>query len=231
MEEFIKLNGQTVGRDRQARLIQYLSRVIWYKLQQNNRNGVETFKNLEFHLSSFRKLLRFGKCVDIVYSILPLLKHKDPTIRTTVILSRLNTALFLLGDHILWLGRSDLCSVNTDKWGRLSTQYWFYSLIFNLLRDLYEVTNILKSHKTSLIPSKGISSLPDVLKVLTTSLLLLQSHRNVLIDIIKNGCDIFIPMTSLGYTKLSPSTVGTLGVISSIAGLLIVLNPKNKLSP
>ncbi|GJQ66310.1 hypothetical protein Trydic_g4355 [Trypoxylus dichotomus] len=102
MEKVVKLNTQTAGRDKTARLLQYLSRIVWYKLQQDGKSG-DTFKNVEFQLGSFRKLLRFGKCVDTIYSILPLLNHNDSTIKITVILGKLSNSMFLLADHILWL--------------------------------------------------------------------------------------------------------------------------------
>ncbi|VEN51006.1 unnamed protein product [Callosobruchus maculatus] len=55
MDILVKINNQTNGRDKEARLIQYLSRLLWYKLQQNHIKGVEGLKNIEYQLSTFRK--------------------------------------------------------------------------------------------------------------------------------------------------------------------------------
>lgn len=95
----------------------------------------------------------------------------------------------------------------------------------NLVRDMYEISLILKSNKVRM------HGLGDVVTAIPKSVMLVQNHSSVMIDTIKNGCDFFIPLAALGYVKLSPGTVGFLGTISSIAGLLVLIEPKNKLSP
>lgn len=99
----------------------------------------------------------------------------------------------------------------------------------NLVRDFYEISLILKSK--NVLPRNGVHSFGDVLSLISKSLTLLQNSNSVMIDTIKNGCDIFIPLAALGYVKLSPGTVGLLGVISSLAGILVMIEPKNKLYP
>ncbi|KAL3287080.1 hypothetical protein HHI36_001565 [Cryptolaemus montrouzieri] len=231
MDKLVKLNTQTAGRDKIARLLQYMSRFLWHRLQQNHKSGVENLKHLEFQLSTFRKLLRLGRCADILYSALPLLQYEDPTVRVTMVMSKICNSLFLLADHILWLGRADLCNVNTTKWSQISNKAWLYSITMNIIRDLYELNRIIKKNKNSIIPKSGIQCNND-LKILVFNLcIVLNSHREVVIDTVKNACDFFIPFTSLGYTKLSPGTIGLLGVISSIAGLLVLIDPAVKLIP
>ena len=38
-----------------------------------------------------------------------------------------------------------------------------------------------------------------------------------------------IPLTALGYTRLSPGAIGFLGMISSLAGLLTLIDPHAQL--
>lgn len=52
-----------------------------------------------------------------------------------------------------------------------------------------------------------------------------------MVDTLKNTCDLFIPMAALGYVRLSPGTVGMLGVVSSVAGIAALINPMYKLCP
>lgn len=176
-------------------------------------------------------MLRFGKCIDTIYSILPLLKYEDPTVKVTVILGKISNSVFLLADHILWLGRSELCVVNTNKWGRICSQYWLYSITLSLIRDLYEILKILHLHKEEIIPRQGVNTIADALKTSYRAFTYIPKHPQVVVDVMKNTCDIFLPLVALGYLKLSPGTVGTLGTISSLAGLIVILNPKFKLSP
>lgn len=176
-------------------------------------------------------VLRLGRCIDTLYSVLPLFHYPDTTVRITVILSKISNALFLLTDHILWLGRADLCNVNTEKWSRISNKYWLYSITLNLVRDFYEVMNILKSQKCRILPSDGFRSFNDVITTGLRTASILQRHRSIMIDTIKNSCDFFIPLTALGHVNLSPSSVGLLGVISSLAGLMVLIEPLAKLTP
>lgn len=176
-------------------------------------------------------MLRLGRCIDTLYSVLSLFHYPDATVRITVILSKISNALFLLADHILWLGRSDLYTVNTEKWSKISNKYWLYSITMNLVRDFYEISQILKTYKCNILPRNGFKSLNDITQTAAKSLMVMQRHQPVVLDTIKNGCDFFIPLTALGHVKLSPGTVGWLGVVSSIAGLIVLIEPLTKLSP
>lgn len=176
-------------------------------------------------------VLRFGRFWESLYAALPNFREENSTLRYTIILSKIANSLFLLADHILWLGRADLCTISTEKWSRISNKYWLYSITMNVVRDFYELFNIIKNHKDLILPKSGINSLNDIVAVMTRTGMILKNNQEILIDTIKNGCDFFIPLTSLGHIKLSPGTVGMLGTISSIAGLLVVLDPKKKLVP
>ncbi|KAJ8916361.1 hypothetical protein NQ315_005058 [Exocentrus adspersus] len=252
MDILIKINNQTAGRDKIARLLQYISRFLWHRLQQSNKEGVVGIKNLEYQLSTFRKckeiltilprivpnsiellaiILRFGRFAEGLYTTLPLFHEENAAIRYSVILSKIANSLFLLADHILWLGRADFCSVDTEKWSRISNKYWLYSITMSLVRDFYEISQIIRCQKHDIMPTNGINNFNDVLKIINTVLDIARRNKNVVIDTVKNGCDFFIPLTALGHVKLSPGTIGVLGAISSIAGLLVLLDPHKKLSP
>jgi peroxin-11B len=53
----------------------------------------------------------------------------------------------------------------------------------------------------------------------------------VVVDTVKNGCDVMIPLTALGYMRLSPGTVGLLGVVSSVAAIISLVDPLARLTP
>lgn len=138
--------------------------------------------------------------------------------------------MFLLADHILWIGRSDLYKVDANKWSRICSQYWLYSIILNLLRDLHEILKILRLHKEEVVCQR-VKTVPDIIKCMYRAVVCLQKYPQVTIDVLKNTCDIFLPLVALGYIKLSPGTVGTLGTVSSVAGLVVLLKPTCKLPP
>lgn len=101
----------------------------------------------------------------------------------------------------------------------------------NLVRDFYEISCILKTTKSSIVPRNGIQGSADILGVMVKIFYIFRNHPEVVTDTIKNSCDFFIPLTALGHVKLSPGTIGLLGAISSLAGLLVVMDPKKKLLP
>lgn len=205
--------------------------------------------------------MRFGKCLEVFYSSLKTIHYPDLMIRFTLTFSKLAQTLFLLSDHMLWLSRTGLFrSINSKKWTQLSNKYWLLAIIMNLSRDVYEIMQLIDIHYTSTknkstiittslsrattsitssitrLNLSNISSISyltrhDINRLTLYSYSLLYAHRDIVIDTVKNFCDVFIPLTALGYTNLTPRTIGILGVISSIAGLITILEPSTKLMP
>ncbi|XP_015121620.1 peroxisomal membrane protein 11B [Diachasma alloeum] len=229
MDLLIKVNSQTTGRDKIARFFQYGSRAGWYLLQngETTRNSVDVLKSLEYTFSSFRKLLRFGRCLDSLYSALSTVKDPDLVIRFTVTFSRITNGLFLLADHMIWIGRAGLFRINLEKWTTIANKYWLFTVVMNLVRDLYEIIQMIEQN--SLGHSTKINLSAE--KFLSRTSSCFKSHKGIILDTLKNGCDFFIPMTALGYTKLSPGTIGLLGLISSVVGLYCLVDPLAKLTP
>lgn len=183
-------------------------------------------------------VLRFGKGLDVFYASLRAIHYPDFTIRVTLTMSKLSQALFLLADHLLWLARTGLTAVDPKKWSRIANKYWLFSIIMNLCRDLYEIMRVLDLHKASCssgitrckIPAR-INTPADFKKLALHSYGLVLGHKDIVVDTVKNVCDFFIPLTALGYTSLTPRTIGMLGAISSMAGLWALLEPTAKLTP
>ncbi|XP_043261907.1 peroxisomal membrane protein 11B [Colletes gigas] len=231
MDIMVKLNEQTVGRDKIIRLLQYGSRAYWYYAQNSRitQHSAEILRSLEYTFSSFRKLLRLGRCLDSLYSALKLMKYPDVGIRVTLTLSRIANALFLLADHIIWIGRVGLLRVNIEKWSKIANKYWLMNIIMNLTRDFIEIIKILEREGKDILMKtpKFSSNTWERYEMLFH----LRNHKEVVMDTIKNGCDLFIPLTALGFTKFSPGTIGLFGVVSSIVGLYTLIHPLCKLTP
>lgn len=144
-------------------------------------------------------------------------KYPDPTVRITLIVAKMANALYLLADHFIWVGRVGILRVDLEKWNKVANKYWLLTIVMSLTRDIYEIVKILE-HKKNIFNQHHILSR-------------LKDHREVIMDTIKNGCDLFIPLTALGVTKCTPGTIGLLGIISSLIGLYTIIDPLSKLSP
>ncbi|XP_015605281.1 peroxisomal membrane protein 11B isoform X2 [Cephus cinctus] len=232
MDTVIKINNQTIGRDKIIRLLQYGSRACWYYAQNghSSTHSIDVLKSLEYTFSSFRKLLRMGTFLDSLYSALKIMKYPDLIVRVTLTMSKISNALFLLADHIIWIGRAGVFQVNIEKWSNVANRYWLMTIIMNLVRDVYEIVQIIERKSMS---SRNRTSLTLQNNILQQCyyILRVEDHKDVLVDFVKNGCDLFIPLTALGYTRLSPGVIGLLGFISSAVGLYSLVYPMTKLSP
>jgi len=166
--------------------------------------------------SSF-SVLRLGRCVDALYSAIKMLEYPNLIVRITLVTAKIANALFLLADHFIWVGRVGILKVDLEKWNKTANKYWLITIIMNIIRDIYEIIKVIE-HKGNIFQQRQIS-------------FYLRDHKNVMMDTIKNACDLFIPLTALGITRCTPGTIGFLGIISSFIGLYMIINPHYKLSP
>lgn len=166
-------------------------------------------------------VLRFGRFIESLYATLPLLDDKKTSLHYILVFSKIANSLFLLADHVLWLGRADICSVNTEKWSQISNKYWLFSITMNLLKDFHDISQLPLKSKLSSHEVKSVNRILNTLIQVAES----TQRNDVFIDTLRNSCDFFIPLTALGYVNLSPGTVGMLGTISSLLGLWVIVKP------
>ena len=58
-----------------------------------------------------------------------------------------------------------------------------------------------------------------------------HDHKHITFDTLKNVCDFFIPLSNLGSFKISPGLIGILGIVSSLAGIVPMMDPSAKMTP
>ena len=207
METIVKLNSSRGGRDKVFRTLQYCLKAI------NSRPYLATVetRNLEKTLASFRKLLRLGTFIDVLHGARQSMHHPSLLTGALVTLSKIALAMYLFGDHLIWLHRfeiffdkkfvlrfiffrNNLIKVNDIKeWEKFSDQSWLYSIILNLVRDYFELKINFKT--------------------------------SVVLDTLRNAADFWIPMSYLGHVQVSNLFVGTMGVISSLLAILPLVDP------
>lgn len=130
-------------------------------------------------------------------------------------------------------------------------RYYLFALILSLTRDLYELCLLLDSEARSRgtkspPPPSDSSALPaDPLSTSSTGapplarlrrrlqqvLTVLYSNPPLLLDLLKNSCDLFIPLDRLGLYPTGPGFVGTCGLVSSVLSILTIVQPWLKLKP
>lgn len=184
-------------------------------------------------------MLRFGKSVEVFYGVLKTIHYSDAWLAFTLTVNKICQSIFLLTDHIIWLSRSGLVkNIDTTKWTQRSNKYWLISLVMGIVRDVYEINRVVASFSSyknlsTCITSSLVSirTSKDASVCLASLFDFLITYKHLTIDTVKNCCDLFIPLSSMGYVKVSPRVIGLLGMVSSIAGLIVILNPQCKLTP
>ena len=187
--------------------------------------------------------MRLGKSVDTLQGALTTLRIGDPVVKTATTVSRIHQALYLAVDNLLWAEKIGLISVTSEKrskWNDQCNRFWMYFLIANLIRDIHEIRLIIKSRQRLLkdlqdSQSSGLEGIKAAFCSEVTAWALVRhvviNHGDVSVDLLKNVCDLLIPLASLGYVKLPSSVVGLLGAASSALSILAILNPRYKLNP
>ena len=166
-------------------------------------------------------------------SSLATISIQDPVHRMTLTMSRIASAMFLFADNIVWLSRVGMIDVDRTKWAKTANKFWLYSIVMNLSRDLYEINRIIeKSNRRSKFRISRTpvyhTPYPPEFEAIRQWIL---TNKAVSVDFLKNSCDIWIPLTALGHVNLSPTSVGFLGMISSAAAILQIIDYSARLSP
>ena len=164
-----------------------------------------------------------GKSLDMIQGALKSLDVTDVVIKTCLIVAKLNQACYLIVDHFIWFGKISNAKVDIKYWNKVAAQFWLVTLVFNLLRNLYDILKLLHTSNDSSMSS------PKRENTLMHSML--HENKAVTVDTVKNTCDVFLPLSTLGYSNISSGTQGVLGMISSLMAMLQTWHADYKVIP
>ncbi|XP_068603575.1 peroxisomal membrane protein 11B [Brachionichthys hirsutus] len=253
MDSWVRLNSQSQAKERVFRAAQYACTLLGYTLHKCGAAAemLQAVRRLEAHLSLTRKLLRLGNSVEALQAGKRAIHLSDATLRLCLTIGHLNRALYFACDNVLWAGKTGIVSkLDQQKWSQRSFRYYLFALILNLTRDVYELHLLLErelraSKSPSSQPRTFVSSSSPVTSENATSTVmaapfrsrlrllatLLYSNPPLLLDLLKNSCDVFIPLDRLGIYPTGPGFVGACGLLSSLLSILTVVYPWLKLKP
>ncbi|XP_021087314.1 peroxisomal membrane protein 11A isoform X2 [Mesocricetus auratus] len=203
--------------------------------------AIVKLKSLESSVSTGRKWFRLGNVVHAIQATEQSIQVTDLVPRLCLTLANLNRVVYYICDTVLWVKSVGLTSgVNREKWQLRATRHYYYFLLLSLVRDLYEILlqmeQVLQDRaKREKSPqgSPGYNVVSEDTDYLQSFLLLffrsLRRHPPLLLDTVKNLCDILIPLNQLGIYKSNLGVVGLGGLVSSVAGLITIVYPQLKL--
>lgn len=175
-------------------------------------------------------MFRLGRSAESWRAAQRAVSLQDYILATTLAISHTNKAMYLLIDHYIWLGRIGVLKMDQKYWSDKSSRFWLLSLILHVIRDLYAIRvstekSLEDRHRETPNSKEGIG---DVLKAI---LYAMRRNPQATIDLIKNGCDIVIPASSMGIINTNSGVVGLCGMISSVLAAVQIASPKLKLVP
>ncbi|NXS25174.1 PX11A protein, partial [Mystacornis crossleyi] len=224
------------------RATQYTCMLLRYLIENkaDKKKLVMKLKQLESSMSSGRKMFRLG---NVVHALVAARRAAElPAVpRLCLTASHLSRALYLVCDAVLWLRSVGLQpDIDKPKWQTRATKWYYYSLLMNLARDWYEISWRLeqaaleeKTKEDSFWQKdgeelNGVKS--DGLQGLLCQLFqILKRNPSLLLDLVKNLCDLSGPLDTLGIYRTNPGVIGFCGVLSSLVGILTLANPHLKL--
>lgn len=258
MDCWVRFNSQSQAKERLIRAAQYACTLLGYTLQRTEAAAGlrSTVSQLEAHMSLTRKLLRLGNSVEALEAAKRAIHLSDSVLRLCLTISHLNRAMYFACDNVLWAGKTGLISrLDQSKWSQRSFRYYLFALILNLIRDVYELRLLMECETryraakatpslspSSALPADHLSSssaaspatvalwarLHRQLYLVVT---VLYSNPPLLLDLLKNSCDVFIPLDRLGIYSTGPGFVGACGLFSSVLSILTIIYPWLKLKP
>jgi len=246
MDTFIKFSNQSQGRDRIFRATQYACALSKYLLRNNSdRKELATkLHSLESHMSSGRKLFRLGNTVHSIEAAKRTVQLSDPVLCLCLTVANVNRALYFICDNVLWARNVGLIrDINKDSWSLNASRCYFISLVMNLTRDAYVISQLMvqraRDKRFQQKMDRHLSDSPEVAEVMFPPLDAflfvlfesLKSHPAVALDTLKNICDLFIPLDRLGIYQSNAGVVGFCGLMSSLLGILTLMQPKLKIKP
>lgn len=246
MDAIVKFTSQSQGKDRLFRATQYACALSIYLLRNDaeKKDFVAKLKTLENNMSAGRKLLRLGNTTNSIEAAKRTMQLSDRVLCLCLTAANINRALYFICDNVLWAKSVGLIrDIDKERWSLNASRCYFYSLVMNLTRDVYEVLQLMiqrgRDEHFKEKMEQNLNQSPEVAEVVIPQmdafvfLLIetLKSHPAVALDTVKNICDLFIPLDKLGIYKSNAGVVGFCGLISSLIGIVTLAQPNLRIKP
>ncbi|XP_075620553.1 peroxisomal membrane protein 11A isoform X1 [Balearica regulorum gibbericeps] len=189
----------------------------------------------------FLAVFRLGNMVHALVAARKTTQLPNVVPRFCLTASNLTRALYFVCDAVLWLKSVGLQpDIDKPKWRNWATKCYYFSILMNLARDGYEISWRLeqavqeeKTKENSFCDKRSqelncvkCDSLHGFLLLLFQ---ILKRHPPLLLDLVKNLCNLSGPLDTLGIYKTNPGVIGFCGILSSLVGILTLASPHLKL--
>lgn len=234
MDAWVRFNAQSQAKERVLRAAQYACTLLGSTLQRGGAASelLHMLAGLEAHMSLSRKLLRLGSSLEALQAAQRAVHLSDSVLRLCLTVGHLNRALYLACDNLLWAAKMGVApQLDQPKWSQRAFRYYLFVLLLNLTRDVYELHLLVEREERSLASRASSSSSSRLTQRVRLVAAVLRSNPPLLLDLLKNSCDLLIPLERLGICHSGRGLVGACGLTSSVLSIVTLVNPWLKLKP
>lgn len=231
MEDIVNLLETYRGRDKVIRLCCYGAMLLAGKDGKNSR-----LLRVSAALSDCRVVLRlFDDIPMLAYSLQyanSAAKEENWVLQKIGVANNIAAHLYYILEKVAWLADTRVLSVHSSPWWTRATYIWLFSLIAEILQVLMKLKKLHETRTLFLQQQNNQSGLPDAQTKLQR---LSQENTFHLLTVLQNFTDLicavhWLPPGRLWSGKLSHTTVGLLGSISSMIRLYHVYLQNSKKS-
>ncbi|KAI1758173.1 peroxisomal biogenesis factor 11 [Xylaria castorea] len=221
VSHYLKFVGTTVGRDKVLRLMQYFARFYaWYLLRTNaTRAEIAPYEGIKKSFGQARKLMRVGKNVEHLKAAATAFdsltaansKSGDPVLKYAALGRQMGYAGYLTADML-----TVPTTMGIKKWdgaaraGREAYRFWAVGLACSVVAQVYTLYQ-LRQREAKVDKKEG----EGVVEAKKIAIERYASQLQLLSDL----CDLTVPTSALGWTKLDDGFVGLAGTVSSLIGI------------
>ncbi|KAK9765070.1 Peroxisomal membrane protein PMP27 [Basidiobolus ranarum] len=220
---FIKFTATTNGRDKFYRLLQYLARFFsWYLVRGNYSKGaIVANDKLKSHLAVARRLLRLGKPIEWVDTMVKATSIQDDLLRVCNIGRAASMAAYLTLDMFSWVHMVGMYRFkNASKITDNANRFWLYGILLACIADIYKLRQLQLQLETvnrvQSVKKDQAEALDDETCQKIQSLN--KAKKDLVTQFVIDSVDLLLPLSSLKYVNLNEGVIGLAGVLTSFLG-------------
>ncbi|ORX89946.1 peroxisomal biogenesis factor 11 [Basidiobolus meristosporus CBS 931.73] len=220
---FVKYSATTNGRDKFYRLLQYLSRFFsWYLVRQGySKEAIFANDKLKAHLAVARRLLRLGKPIEWINTMVKSTSIQDDLLRVCSIGRAASMAAYLTLDMLSWVNMVGMYKFKSaKKITDNANRFWLYGILLAWISDLYKLRQHYLQYETvkrvQSVKQEQVQTLDEEtsqkLRTLTTA------RKELVTQFVIDSVDLLLPLSALKYVNLNEGVIGLAGVLTSFLG-------------
>ncbi|RKP07734.1 peroxisomal biogenesis factor 11 [Thamnocephalis sphaerospora] len=221
IDNHLRYAATTMGRDKVYRLVQYFARFLGYYLAQRegyDKQTVQRLANLKSSLGLARKLMRIGKPIEHLQTLVKSFGIHDDVLRVLAVGRSASLGVYLFFDMLQWVGVYKFQDIRAIS--QKAARFWMIGLALNLNAGLYRARNntlrLAVAQRAVRAQGGASAASDDTRNELRAARKYFAATKR---QLLQDSLDILIPSTTLGYTGLSEGQVGLAGTITSVMGV------------